>query len=223
MLRLLLPLLLILYNLVCQGQLTVNVLDSGLNQYHKTRWTTIGVNYDILNSMPGTIISNGLDEVTLIHFEDIPTNWLYKLQGQTDFKKDYSFGGKLSLNNYFIFRRFWFPSIEYFQRSISSSDLFQRDLNLSGSIGLHHFGLLAKVGYQKLNDQSNLGVGIGIQKRFYPKLYGGFIVNYYFDYITYSAFIQCFIIKGKVSVRTTYDRIKSYDLLTTGVHFSFYK
>jgi hypothetical protein len=58
---------------------------------YNTKWFTVGVNYDAINSKYGLSVSNGYDEYPLIHFEEFQDPWLLKFTGTTDFEDDYSF------------------------------------------------------------------------------------------------------------------------------------
>ncbi|HRX93709.1 MAG TPA: hypothetical protein P5158_06325 [Chitinophagaceae bacterium] len=226
MLRIPLLLLLVCHSSFCLGQSPANNIDSFfIHEYHKTKWLTIGANYDILNSLAGVNVSNGLDERLLIHFEDFPARWIYKLQGQTDFKTSYSFDANLSLKYpiHSLSRYVDDASIGYSQKKVIASGIFQREVDLSvlsTTPFIRNCGLLLKIGHQELNNKSNFGLGIGLEKIFYPKWYVGFLFSHYFNYVNYSVFLQSFIINKELSLRITYERISKYDFLNLGLHFT---
>jgi hypothetical protein len=221
MLRLLSFLTLLTFNSLCFGQ--ADSANYHLRHKHSARWQSLGVNYDAINSLYGMMISNGLDEQPLIHFEDIPAKWLYKFQGQSDFKNDYSVGIKLSRNYLQSIKPFYLVTVEFFQRDLASSIVFQRDVYLSTGLYFLKNYFIIKAGHQTLDTHSNFGIGLGIQKYYYPRLYGGFILTYHFDYGSFSFFLQSFLIRNKLGLRITYDKISKYDFLNLGLHFSFKK
>jgi hypothetical protein len=226
MLRPTLILLLISASLTSAAQSPPAVHDSLLEVFYKIKWFTTGVNYDVLNRMPGVVISNGFDERPLIHFEDMTDGYIYKLNMQTNFTGDYSFGGNLLYQKKRVLRWVEAPGVEYLQRNISSIALFQRDANLLMPIVIRtapyrYINFLTKIGYQQLNNHSTATIGVGYQKTFYRKVYAGALVNYHFKYISYNLFLQGFIVKSKLSLRATYDKIDKYDFLNLGLHFSF--
>jgi hypothetical protein len=187
---------------------------------YKAKWITIGTSYEVVNSVYGISISNGMDEKPLIHFEDLRADVLYKIDGQTDFNKDYSLRGKLSWNH--PYKRISLASIEYLQSNFNNAGFIHKDINLSGMIGINWAQLNVKIGYQELNSYNNFGPSIGFQKSHYkPRLYYGFLMGYYFDYFTYNMYLQGFIYKNKLSLRLSYDRIEEFDFINVGFNYTF--
>lgn len=192
---------------------------SSLEAYD-SRWITIAVQNDFVNSTYGLHISNGFDERPLKHFEDFQDIVVFKLSAQTNFKEDYSLGANLGWQ--YPIRHLSQVSTEFRQFDYWQSEFFCRDINLSTKTHWKSLGIILKIGHQKLNDQSNIGPTIELQRDIiYNKLYSGVSVGYYSDYCNYSAFLQGFIYKNIISLRFVYERIDRYDLLNLGVNFTF--
>jgi len=180
--------------------------------------------------MFGLSFSNGFDERLLMRISD---NFIYKINAQTNFDADYSFGTELALNwmrQIRLFNRMlWIrPSIGFQQYNLSSQNFFHRDIYLSSVFYMQHTELLFKTGYQVLNDVNNLGATVGLQRRFLYSLhsnmfligYYGVSVGYYFDYFTYSAYFQGRISRN-VYYQLTYDRINNHDFFNVGLSYLF--
>jgi len=191
-------------------------------------WTSIGVKYDIVNSMFGVIFSNGYDEMPLIHFEEFPDNLTYKMTAQTNFHKDFMFSANLAWNDISWYssrierRQGIMPSIGYEHYDYSSKFFFHRDIYASVITHFRLIGaaLMLKTGYQTLNDANNWGACLGLQRFIYSRLYSGISVGYYFDYLTYSIYLQGFANRN-ISYRLSYDRIDNYDFLNIGLNLLF--
>jgi hypothetical protein len=203
---------------VCFSQTTDSIIEP---DYYATKWMTIGVNTDLINSVYGILISNGYDERPLIHFEDFSEHLIYKFTGQTDFKKDYSFGANLSWK--YPCKYLVLTTIEYIQSNYEIKDLFHRDINLSAMTWIKFLqsGLTLKIGHQTVNSNRNFGVNLGLQKvLIYKLIYSGFSVGYYGDYFAYSIYAQGFVYKHNLGLRVGYDRIDKYDFLNLGLNFT---
>lgn len=189
--------------------------------YYDNKWFTIGLNSDISNSLFGIKLSNGFEELPLIHFEDINSTLLYLASFQTDFKNDYGIDLKLKLNRT---RLFYKTSLQFQQKELKSNDLFIRKIDLSKEFYVRslHFFLIPSIGFQELNDFQNMGFRLGIQNEF-DSFYFGASTGYYFDYFTYSIYIQSFIFNSNWGCRFEYDRINNSDFLTFALQFSFIK
>ena len=184
-------------------------------------WISTGLQYDITNSTFGMVFSNGYDERPLIHFEEFPDDLTYKINAQSNFHKDYSFGASLA---YPFHRLRIASSIGYEQYCYLSKDFFHRDVHLSATtyMKLIDTSLILKTGYQALNNANNWGVCIGLRKGLiYSKLYSGISVGYYFDYLSYSIYFQGLIINKNISYRLTYDKIDNYNFLNIGLNLLF--
>ena len=186
------------------------------------RWLSIGTKYDIVNTTLGLSVSNGYDEMPLIHFEDFPSKLVYKVNAQTNFRRDYSFAAHLAwLNMPYPLNQWIIPSIGYEQLNYPSKDFFHRDIHLSVTTNakLIRGALVLKTGYQKLDDSNNWGASIGLRKNIISRLYSGISFGYYFDYQTYSLYLQgC----GKrISYRLAYDRIGEYDFFNLRLNLLF--
>jgi len=184
-------------------------------------WLSIGVKYDIANSMLGLDFSNGYNEMWFIHFEEFPDNLIYKINAQTNFYKDYSFGANLRWKNFQIGR--WAPSIGYEQYDYSSKDFFHRDIYVAASTYKRRIrtSFILQTGFQTLNGTNNWGACMGLQKWLtYDRLYSGISVGYYFDYLIFSIYFQG-LLKEKVSYRLSYNRIDNYNFFNIGLNLLF--
>ena len=111
---------------------TINiVLEYG---WYDTKWLSAGVKYDVNNSLFGLTFSNGYDEMPLIHFEDFSDRVIYKVNVQTNFHKDYSFGANLGWKYPFTprIRRLSLLSAGYQEYRYPSKDFFHRGLFSAG-------------------------------------------------------------------------------------------
>ena len=102
------------------------------------------------------------------------------------------------------------------------SELSMQDININANIGyFRNMLLLSKVGYQFLNEQGNFGLGIGVELSV-KSAYLGLISGYYGDYFHHSAYLHVGIPGTRLlSLRATYNRIDTYNLLAIGVHYAF--
>lgn len=187
-----------------------------------TKWITIGTQYDFLNTTIGLSISNGFDERPLIHFEDFPENFIFKIKGSSDFHKDYNIG--LDLEMKYLTRLFPIIAVGFNQFDYPQSNLFHRDIHVSAEryFGKSGVALRLKIASQVLNNYENAGADIGIQKILLSqKIYTGISIGYYFDYFTYAAYLQGFVYKNKIGMRLNYQKIDNYDFLNLGLNFTF--
>ena len=188
-----------------------------LNAYKK-RLLTIGNNCEFVNSAFGIQISNGYDELPLSGFEEVPENLMFKINAQSDFVLDYSFGANFGWN----FKRIFFTT-EYLQNDFPSQGLFYRNIGLSVMTSEKIFirRYIFKLSYQVINGSKNLGATIGLEKTlFYRRLYTGLSLGYYIDYFKYNFHIQGFIYK-KLGLRIDYERMDNYDFLNFGLFITF--
>ena len=171
----------------------------------------------MFNSLGGLSISNGFYEHPLIHFEDLDTDILYKLSGQTNFSNDYSFSGNLAWS--YPMGLLQLISLNFEQKDFDSKGLFYRDISLSGRsyFGLIDISLLIEAGHQRLNEQRSFGASLGLQKTHLGFYYGA-LIGYYNDYLIYSAFLHTSLFKEKVGWRIKYDRVGDYDFLNIGLN-----
>ena len=78
-----------------------------------------------------------------------------------------------------------------------------------------------KTGYQELNNNRNIGANLGVEQ-IYKDFYLGFSSGYYADYFHHQVYAQAKMpFKRLISIRAIYDRIKNFNLLSFGVHYSF--
>lgn len=193
--------------------------------YAKIKYSTIGLNSDVNNSLFGFLISNGVEEKPLLHFEDINNNLLYKFYGQTNFDKNYSVGTTLAWNS---------PSkqlstitvtllgIDYLQREIKEDFFLQKKLNLFGEFYLKDFSIsiLTKTGLNQINSSNNLGGEIGFRKTFKNMYVGGY-AGKYSEKSTFNVYAQSNLYKNKIFTRFTFDNIGSFNSLNVGLHYMF--
>lgn len=131
---------------------------------YRIKWFTIGANFDVVNSYYGFLISNGLDEEHYIYFEEFSSDFMYKLSGQTNFANDYSIGAKLSWK--YPIRHIYRTSIEYSQKNFTSIGYDFYDISYSVDFRLPrlYLPMIMKIGFQKLNNQTNFGFNLGLEK-----------------------------------------------------------
>jgi len=201
-----------------------------------TRWRSInvGIDYDFANSLFGLSFNNGYHQRGLAWCGCmIPRrHFLYKVNAQTNFESDYSFGASLMWNrsnSRFLNRLLWHttPSIGFQQYNLPSQDFFLRDISLSSFVYTRlPIDFTLKVSNQTLNDFNNWGGAVGLQRRFrYSSFYFGLIghygasVGYYFDYLTYSAFLRGQIGWSSFSYQLTYDRINNHNFFNIGLTY----
>ncbi len=188
---------------------------------YNTKWLTIGVQHDFISSTFGLQISNGYDERPLIHFEDFSEDFVFKLQGNTDFNKDYSYG----ISAGWKYPRYLsLLAVEFYKYNYPTRDFDFINFNISAETFIKNTGIIAKLklGYHDLNNENNIGLELGLSNIFiYQKLYAGLTTGYYFDYFTYSAFIKSFVYKKLVGIEFGYENIDKYDFLKAGLTFTF--
>lgn len=190
--------------------------------FYNTKWLTFGLSYDFANSFYGFLLSNGYDERPLIHFEDFSERFIFKIHGNTDFSKDYSIGTDLGLK--YPMRYISVIGLGFSQTDYSQYNIFHREINASAETFTNKLDVAfkLKVAYQTLNDYENIGLDLGLRKVIlYRRLYSSVSIGYYFDYFTYSVYLQGFLYKNKVGLRLNYERIAKYDFLTLGLNFTF--
>lgn len=189
---------------------------------YSTKWVTSGIMFDAINIVFGLELSNGYNERLLIHFEDFSEKFIYKVSGYTDLKKDYSFGTAIAWR--YLFKWLSLVSVEYKQTDYTNVGYFCRDVTIAANKYLRLFRseLFLKAGYQNLNKNYNWGVLLGIQNVFIrSRLYAGVSIGYYCDYLNYSAYLQSFIYKNKISLGLIYDKISDFDFFKIGLNFTF--
>jgi len=187
---------------------------------YNTRWFSFGTSYGTLNQVFGFQLSNAADEEPFIHFEEFQDNFIVKLNGQTDFKNNYSYSGELG----FSLKRFvGRTTLKYDRINFKDPELFLTDFNLTSRIRyVHNTGLLFRAGYQKLTDRENYGLGLGLEQVFQNFFHFGINSRYYFDYFHHEVYSQLVIpSKNLLTFRTVYNRINRTDLLTIGLNYAF--
>lgn len=190
---------------------------------YRMKWFTIGINYDVVNSYYGFQISNGLDEEHYMYFEEFSSTFMYKLSGQINFANDYSIGAKLSWK--YPIRHIYRTSIEYSQKNSTSIGYDFYDISHSVDFRLPrlYLPMIMKIGFQKLNDQTNFGFNLGLEKSI-KNFYTGFLIGYYFDYFNYSIYFSHKpFYKSLLRLRIEYNRINNFDFFNIGAYMSLYK
>ncbi len=190
---------------------------------YKTKWITLGTSYDFINSKIGLQFSNGFDERPLIHFEDFSDKFIYKAEGQYNFKNDYSLGA--SIGWLYPTKHVVLIAMDYNQYEYSfKNHLFYKSIGVFANTLINPLQseLILKATFQRLNEKDNFGIHLGLQKEFLDnRFYAGFVSGYYFDYWMHSAFIQGFIYKKQIGMRLSYDKISTYDFFKLGISYSF--
>jgi hypothetical protein len=186
------------------------------------KWRSYSLNYDVTNSLYGAQVSNGYDEVYLIHFEDISSDWLYKIQGTTDFTSDYSLNGGMIYNGSAFHRLFSLPTLEVSKLWLPSRNFKLEEINFSLGRTIRRIRTYSfiKIGYQELNTFSNFGIGIGLQKTF-SNIYVGFIYRNFFDYNCYSLYAQSSFIFKRIGIRALYDNISNNNFFSIGISYLY--
>jgi len=192
------------------------------------RRISVGANYDFTNSMFGLSFGNGFDESPIVR---IPSKFVYKINAQTNFDTDYSFGTNLMWSrssSLFFNRLLWrtTPSIGFVQYNLSSQDFFHRDVYVSSAVRtplLSRTQFTLKAGYQTLNNFDNWGGTVGFRSKLWLGHSIGFgtSIGYYFDYFTYSAYIRGQIGWSLFYYHLTYDRIGNHDFFNVGLSYLF--
>lgn len=190
-------------------------------EYYNNYWYTVGFNIDPLNTLYGLKISNGYEEIPLIHFEDINSTILYYASFQTSFKKDYTIDFKLKLNRSRVFYKTY---LEFQKKRINSIDFDFIKIEVAKDFYIRpiDFYVIPSIGFHQLIDFKNIGLKLGIQKS-YEKFYFGASTGYYFDYVTYSAHFQSFLFKSNIGFRLEYENIHNQNFLTFGFQYSIVK
>lgn len=201
---------------------TVEVIRLRFYNY-TSRWITVGTNYDFVNSKLGIQVSNGYDEKPLTHFEDFSDRFLYKASFHTDFGNEYGFGGTIGWSypvKYINLLSVGYNKVRYSEKK--KFDYQSINLAVSGHLGFIGSNIILNTGFQHLNGRDNIGFGLGLQKvLLYDRMYSGVSAGYYFDYWTYTVYIQGFVYKKMLGMRLSYDKIDRSDFLTLGINFSF--
>ena len=181
--------------------------------------------------MFGMAFGNGYDEVALIRvihlnsicLEDFTKRVFYKMNIQTDFHKDYSFGVNVGWRYPFQHTRpFSMISAGYSQHDYPSKDFIHRDVHVSAATILNNTTLTVKTGYQTLNDYHNWGASTGVQIALKYSISVGLSAGYYFDYLTCSAYLHGRFHKN-ISYRLAYDRIDNCNFLNIGLNYLLYR
>ena len=207
---------------------------------HKIVYTD--VTYDVSNSMFGLNISNGFENFRFLPPSFPYDMFVYQMNYKTNFHNDYMFGasiGRLMYHKYMerfhkkqlngsLFLTPKMISAGYHQYHYPSKGLIHKDTHISIMVLFKHFNdLTIKTGYQILNDYHNWGVSAGYQQTFssrYPNgISVGLSAGYYFDYYTYSIFLQGLLYEWKkqCSFKLSFDRIDTYNFFNIGLSYFF--
>lgn len=197
---------------------------------HRNLWFTIGLYSDIINSPYGISFGNGFEEEQHLHFEDHTHVLTYEFYFSKETKStNKTFGGKISLTNTIGLginlggkSSFFDPTLEYNKKDylkteienfIFSSNLFYfNDLSLT---------LNAKVGYQKLNNNINKGVILGINKRKYRSYNFEANIGYWKNYFSYNSSLSKFIYKKSIMLTFQYERLDNLDFFNIKTNYLF--
>jgi hypothetical protein len=193
---------------------------SSSDAYRRTTFTrTIGVNYDIANSLFGVSYRNNISRGRSV-------NYRYEVSAQSNFEKDYGFAGS------FGWQPNWWRlntlSLNYEQKNLSENiDFNFQKISIKGNTSMRRLGrLFVEPAFQTLNDNNNFGLTLGLDKNFWLRNYWVNIVNvalsagYFNDYWTYSAGAN-FYLPRNFGLRLIYDRIDSYDFFNVGLTYIF--
>ncbi|MFY8188167.1 MAG: hypothetical protein ACOVLC_09430 [Flavobacterium sp.] len=208
------------------SQVNKTEIDSTLfaETFYRNHFFTFGPLYNTTESLIGLQIGNGNNEQPLIHFEDLSADILYKISGQTDFNDNYSIDSEVSWN-YPFKGKLSILSLNFNQSQFNDNQFFQRNIGLSSRYYLRftsNLTVIAKLSHQRVNEQNNLGLGLGLQNG-HQGIYYGIRVDYFDKYYNYSAYLQSLIFKSKLSIRLTHDRIDKYDYFNIGLNYVIIK
>jgi len=199
-----------------------------------------GVTYDTENSMLGLTVNNGCDNLRLLP-SGLPINrYVYQMNFQSNFQRDYMFSSSIGWLMYPYDWRFnrnhrstslmHFPTLVsagYRQYFYPSKDFMHRDMYMSAT-GLHKYiELTLKMGYQTLNDYHNWGVSAGIQRAFplrdwYPNGVSiGLTAGYYSDYYTYSLSLQGLMLRKRIIFKMALEKIDTHNFFNIGLNYFF--
>ncbi|GAB5531571.1 MAG: hypothetical protein Roseis3KO_33480 [Roseivirga sp.] len=187
--------------------------------FYNTRWLSLGSNYDPINKVFGLHLSNGVDELPIIHFEDFQDIFLIKANAQSDFDNNHSFGLELGVNYLRFAGR---TTIQYNYINFKSSQLLLNGLNLTSQLRyIGSTGLIFRTGYQHYDNKGRYGLGMGLIRSI-GKIHVGANSRYYFDYFHHEAYLMVRITKSRMfNLRVVYNRIDHHDLLTFGLNYAF--
>jgi hypothetical protein len=202
-----------------------------------------GVTYNATNAMFGLTVSNGHDNLQLMPSGLPIDRYVYQMNVQTDFHRDYMFDASIGWlmypynmqyfsNRYFSNRKYIrYPvllSAGYRQYYYPSQNFIHRDIYLFATTVLKNYiELTVKTGYQTLNDCRNWGATAGFQKAFttgnwHPNgLSIGVSSGYYFDYYTFSLSMQILYLTKCTSLKLSFDRIDTYSFFNIGLNYLF--
>lgn len=197
----------------------IDSLDQFTTQYNK-KYFTIGTLYNANISLIGFQVGNGNTEQPIIHFEDLTSTILFKISAQTDFKNEYSLSNTVSWN-YPFNGMLPLVSLNYDQSKISENNLFLRNIGLSTKYYLQcttGLDVLGKISHQRLDKNSNIGIGLGLQNT-HNNFYYGLRADYFMYYWNYTAFLHTLVIKEEISFGIVYDRVEKFDFINIGVSY----
>ena len=206
------------------GEFTVSSIPNNYPVATSSRSTTqtIGANYDIANSLYGISFTQTFRE-----------RFSYGLLAQSNFNNDYVFAGSVGINS--PFRQFWRInrlSLNYTHKNLSENiDFNFHTISIKGYTSLWHrhryLGrLFVEPTFQALNDNSNFGLTLGLNRSFWLRnswsrgVNVGLSAGYFNDYWTYSAGAH-FHISRNFGLRLIYNRIDRYDFFNVGLIYRF--
>jgi len=185
----------------------------------------IGINYDIANSLYGVSFT-----------QSFRGRFGYGLLAQSNFSNDYVLGGSVGINSPFQhswhFWRIHRLSLNYMYKNLSDNIEFNfQRISIKGYTSLRHrhrhlVRLFVEPTFQTLNDNSNVGLTLGLDRNFRLRnrwvrtVNIGLSAGYFNDYWTYSIGAH-FPISRNFGLRLMYDRIDRYDFFNIGLTYRF--
>lgn len=188
-------------------------------RFYPLKKINIGINYDIKNTNYTFHISNGIEIQPLIHFEDFPDTFLYKLAATTNFNKDF---GIQTLIGYTLNKK----HIKQISLEVNyynyPSTLKIKNISVSATkfIQAIQSELIIKPAYQEISNFKNIGLEFGLQKvLLYNRLFSEVRIGYYFNYFSYHINAQAFVYKQTLGLNIGFDKIENFNFIKTGINY----
>ena len=183
---------------------------------------SIEVNYDIANAMFGFSFEGNQ---VLQRFR--PRSFEYGISTQTNFNRDYGFGGSIGLRNPIRQRigqewRLDILSLNYQHKNLSeNADLIFHKVGINGSVFLRPIraDLFVEPAFQSLNGNDNFGLTVGLGRFFLRNSRIDLSTGYFNDYWTYSIRAQ-HLFNRRFALQMSYERIDRFDFLNVGVRYT---
>ena len=193
---------------LCGGQISFTV-----------RRQTIGVDYDIANSLFGV-------RFDAFHRLRSYRSLVYEISAQTNFQQDYGFGGSIGLiqSARERVRRLDMVTLNYRHKNyLESANLRFNNVSLRGYGFImwrpRPLTLFVEPAFQSLNDKNNVGLIVGLHRYWRHHSFISLSVGYFNDYWTYSARFQ-YALNWRLRLQASYERIDRFDFFNVGLVYT---